>query len=137
GKDRAKWLKDHSDQKLGTAAAKELKEAGTIDELLAALDKKIAKKVTPRVVPGGAMVLQPSDERRRSGSHYTPRSLTEPLVRTTLEPILKQLTDPEAELPTVYEPSREDKERYTPGELAARVRLSEKMVEAAKRARKV
>ena len=41
---------------------------------------------TPSVVPKGAMVLQPSDERRRSGSHYTPRSLTEPIVRTTLRP---------------------------------------------------
>ena len=37
------------------------------------------------------MVLQPSDERRRSGSHYTPRSLTEPIVRTTLRPVLEQL----------------------------------------------
>ena len=39
------------------------------------------------------MVLQPSDERRRSGSHYTPRSLTEPIVRTTLQPILARLGD--------------------------------------------
>ena len=37
------------------------------------------------------MVLQPSDERRRSGSHYTPRALTEPIVRTTLGPILERL----------------------------------------------
>ena len=37
------------------------------------------------------MVLQPSDERRRSGSHYTPRSLTEPIVETTLRPILERL----------------------------------------------
>ena len=37
------------------------------------------------------MVLQPSDERRRSGSHYTPRSLTEPIVRTTLRPVLQRL----------------------------------------------
>lgn len=37
------------------------------------------------------MVLQPSDERRRSGSHYTPRSLTEPIVRTTLRPVLERL----------------------------------------------
>ena len=36
------------------------------------------------------MVLQPTDERRRSGSHYTPRSLTEPIVRTTLEPIFNR-----------------------------------------------
>ncbi|MFN9371906.1 MAG: Eco57I restriction-modification methylase domain-containing protein, partial [Planctomycetaceae bacterium] len=46
---------------------------------------------TPNVVPAGAMVFQPSDERRRSGSHYTPRSLTEPIVRTTLRPVLEQL----------------------------------------------
>jgi type I restriction-modification system DNA methylase subunit len=37
------------------------------------------------------MLLQPSEERRRSGSHYTPRALTEPIVRTTLEPILARL----------------------------------------------
>ena len=46
---------------------------------------------TPDLVPAGAMVLQPSEERRRSGSHYTPRSLTEPIVRTTLEPVLDGL----------------------------------------------
>ena len=46
---------------------------------------------TPDLVPPGAMVLQPSEERRRSGSHYTPRTLTEPIVRTTLEPILADL----------------------------------------------
>jgi 3-oxoacyl-[acyl-carrier-protein] synthase-3 len=33
-------------------------------------------------------VLQPGEERRRSGSHYTPRSLTEKVVRRTLEPLL-------------------------------------------------
>ena len=37
------------------------------------------------------MVLQPVDERREAGSHYTPRSLTEPIVRTTLRPILERL----------------------------------------------
>src|SRR5262249_30088451 len=37
------------------------------------------------------MILQPSDERRRSGSHYTPRLLTEPIVRTTLRPIFERL----------------------------------------------
>ena len=37
------------------------------------------------------MVLQPSEERRRSGSHYTPRELTEPIVRIALEPILDRL----------------------------------------------
>ncbi|MEO2045986.1 MAG: DNA methyltransferase, partial [Pirellulales bacterium] len=65
------------------------------------------------------------------------RSLTEPIVRTTLEPILKQLADLETDLPTVYDPSREDKRRYTAGELQARIRLSEKSVEVAKQAREV
>ena len=137
GKNRAKWLKEQSDQKITGAALKELKAAETIEELLTALDKKIAKKVSQRVVPAGAIVLQPSDERRRSGSHYTPRSLTEPIVRTTLEPILKQLYNSETDLPTVYEPTREDKRRYTKGELATRVRLSEKKVGFAKQAREV
>jgi hypothetical protein len=34
------------------------------------------------------LVLQPGEERRRSGSHYTPRSLTQRIVQRTLEPIL-------------------------------------------------
>jgi len=89
--DRAKWLVDRTDQKLSGEAAERLKSAATIDDLLAALDRKIAREVTPNAVPKGAMVLQPSDERRRTGSHYTPRSLTEPIVRTTLKPILEQL----------------------------------------------
>ena len=46
---------------------------------------------TPDMVPTGAMVLQPSEERRKTGSHYTPRSLTEPIVRATLEPVLERL----------------------------------------------
>ncbi len=37
------------------------------------------------------MVLQPSDERRRSGSHYTPRDLTRPIVTKALEPVLRGL----------------------------------------------
>ena len=89
--DRAKWLRDQTDQKLTGQAATALKDATGIDDVLAALDRKIDKNVTPNVVPAGSMVFQPSDERRQSGSHYTPRSLTEPIVRTTLRPILERL----------------------------------------------
>jgi N-6 DNA Methylase len=91
GKDRAKWLKDRTEQALTGQAAESLKSARTIEDLLAAIDHKIARSVTPNVVSKGAMVFQPSEERRRSGSHYTPRSLTEPIVRTTLKPVLEQL----------------------------------------------
>ena len=58
--------------------------AGTLEDLHAALEPVVDHGATPDLVPPGAMVLQPSEERRRSGSHYTPRSLTEPIVRTTL-----------------------------------------------------
>jgi hypothetical protein len=50
------------------------------------------KKQLPRHrAQAGRLVLQPGDERRRSGSHYTPRKLTQGIVQRTLEPILKCL----------------------------------------------
>ena len=89
--DRAKWLKEKSDQAVTGQAAAALKEAATPEDAVAALERKASFAATPRVVPAGAMVLQPSDERRRSGSHYTPRTLTEPIVETTFRPILERL----------------------------------------------
>jgi hypothetical protein len=91
--DRSKWLKEHAGQELTGTAATALKQATILDELLAALEKRIARQATPHVVHPGGLFLQPTDERRRSGSHYTPRALTEPIVRKTLEPVLKQLGD--------------------------------------------
>lgn len=90
-KDRAKWLKEQADHTLPAAAAKELEAAQSSEAMLEALQKRIARNATPAPVPAGGLVLQPTDARRRSGSHYTPRSLTEPIVRTTLEPVLDQL----------------------------------------------
>ena len=89
--DRTKWLKEKTEQSLTGQAAAALKESATPEDAVAALERKVAFAATPRVVPAGAMVLQPSDERRRSGSHYTPRTLTEPLVETTFRPILERL----------------------------------------------
>lgn len=89
--ERAKWLKEKTDQEFTSQAATALRAANSPEDAVAALESKIAKAATPRIVPPGAIVLQPSDERRKSGSHYTPRSLTEPIVRTTFSPILAQL----------------------------------------------
>ena len=147
--DRAKLLNEWTDQKLGTGDSASIKDATSIDELVAALDKKIAKHVTPGIVPADSMVFQPSDERRRSGSHYTPRSLTQPIVKTTLEPILKQLiTHPDELNPrdtqapssdvgssslglgaTVVQPrplAKELQKRLTKGEIAERERAEER-----------
>ena len=89
--ERIKWLKELADTELNGEAEKKLKAATSVDDLLGAMDKRVDRGATPGPVPKGGLVLQPTDERRRSGSHYTPRSFTEPIVRKTLEPILKRL----------------------------------------------
>jgi len=88
---REKWLQDHADRQLTDTLKKATASAAALEDLHAALLPMIDPAATPDLVPKGAMVLQPSEERRRSGSHYTPRALTEPIVRTTLEPILARL----------------------------------------------
>jgi hypothetical protein len=90
-KDRGKWVKEQTDQGVTGTALNALKTAETLEALVAALERKVARYLTPNIVSPDGMVLQPSDERRRSGSHYTPRSLTEPIVRKALEPVLRQL----------------------------------------------
>jgi hypothetical protein len=88
---RAKWVADHADRKLTAKPTAAVRAAATIEDLHAALAPVVDIAATPDMVPAGAMVLQPSEERRKTGSHYTPRSLTEPIVRTTLEPVLAGL----------------------------------------------
>ncbi len=90
---RTKWVDDRTDRKLTPKVAAAAKEAATLEDLHAALTRVTDTAATPDLVPPGAMILQPSEERRRSGSHYTPRALTEPIVRTTLEPILARRRD--------------------------------------------
>jgi len=90
---RAKWVQGAAERKLTATVTKPVKEATTLEDLHHALDKVIDRRATPDLVAEGALVLQPSEERRKSGSHYTPRALTEPIVRTTLKPILAQLRE--------------------------------------------
>ena len=100
GGGRAQWLRDRTDRTLTDTVRKPVAAAETVADLHAALQPVIDTAATPDLVPTGAMVLQPSEARRRSGSHYTPRELTEPIVRTTLEPILARLRGPGDEPPT-------------------------------------
>ena len=90
---RAQWVREQAEQKLTGNETTALASASTVAEVEAAIERKIDRRATPNVVPAGAMVLQPNEERRRSGSFYTPRSLTEPIVRTTLRPIFERLGD--------------------------------------------
>jgi len=42
----------------------------------------------PVVIPKGSVYVTAGTDRRSSGTHYTPRSLTEPIVKYTLEPLV-------------------------------------------------
>lgn len=87
--DRLSMLKEAECKAEGKVATA-VKAAKTILDLQAALDRRISHR-TPSVLPMGSLYLQPGEERRRSGSHYTPQKLTQPIVETTLRPILSQL----------------------------------------------
>ena len=76
-----------------------MRAAETVNDLHAALDRVLDHAATPDLVEPGALVLQPNAERRRSGSHYTPRELTEPIVRHTLAPLLERLRGADGRAP--------------------------------------
>ncbi len=85
---RAAWVGDTAALPKSAAAklADALKTATTEAEALAALDAlRVKGSATGRA---GQLVIQPGSERRRTSSHYTPPSLTAPIVRRTLEPLL-------------------------------------------------
>ena len=100
GGSRARWLQARADRNLTDTVARGLRAAETVDDLHAALDRALDKDATPDLVPPGALVLQPNEERRRSGTHYTPRELTEPIVRHTLAPVLERLRGEDDRPPT-------------------------------------
>ncbi len=90
---RLKRLAEGAECKVEGKVAAAVKAAASVADLTAALGKKLSRR-TPSPVPNGGLFLQPTAERRRSGSHYTPRSLTKPIVETTLKPILARLSHP-------------------------------------------
>ncbi|HKI20923.1 MAG TPA: DNA methyltransferase, partial [Isosphaeraceae bacterium] len=88
---RGKRFKALTDRTLPKAAGAAVRDARNEVELVAALDRLIDRRLTPAPVPAGSLVFQPSPERRRTGSHYTPRSLTKDIVVRALKPILDRL----------------------------------------------
>jgi hypothetical protein len=87
---RSAWLDREAGCKLTGKAATALAGARTAEDVVAALGRKVSDR-TPQIIAPGGLYLQPGEERRRSGSHYTPRELTGPIVRTTLAPVLAAL----------------------------------------------
>ena len=90
---RATFLQDEA----GLTKAAAIKLADALDRAkndAAALDILFAARVRGTdVLSAGRLVIQPGSERRRTSSHYTPRALTEPIVRKTLEPLLAAMGD--------------------------------------------
>lgn len=85
---RAAFLQDEAG--LPKAAATKLADAlEKAKDDAAALEVLASARVRgTEVLTAGRLVIQPGAERRRTSSHYTPRTLTEPIVRKTLEPLL-------------------------------------------------
>lgn len=88
---RGKWLADElglakaDADKIAKAVGKEHKPAAIVEALAPFATTNPPKR------DAGRYVIQPGAERRRSGSHYTPRSLTAPIVEKTLAPLLAAL----------------------------------------------
>jgi hypothetical protein len=96
GEERLKALAE-VDVKPSGAAAGEVKKAASVEALAAALAKSVSPR-RPGLLAPGTLYLQPTEERRRSGSHYTPRELTRPIVEKTLAPLLARLREREGGL---------------------------------------
>jgi hypothetical protein len=94
GPNRAKFLKEKAGRnalsdKVGKALSTAGGEAAVLEALLPIVDERGSPGGS--VSPPGAPLLQPTDERRRTGSHYTPRSLTAPIVLHALESAVERL----------------------------------------------
>jgi len=92
--DRAKHLKEQAERgKLAARVGAALAAAGSGAALIEALRPIVDERGSPggRIAPPGTPLLQPTDERRRTGSHYTPRTLTEPIVRHALAPAFERI----------------------------------------------
>ena len=90
GADRLKRLKSEANLDLKDKAGAALEAATTVAALQAALGRRTSGR-QPGLLPKGSLYLQPGEERRKTGSHYTPRSLTSPIVATALRPVLEHL----------------------------------------------
>ena len=90
GAKRTKWLEDEAGTSLPTKAANALKVADSEDALVEALAPRINRDLFDGPHAAGSLVFQPTEERRRSGSHYTPRSLTRPIVEEALRPWMER-----------------------------------------------
>lgn len=91
---RAAWLQDElgfdkaGAKKVAAAVVDASDAIAAREALLTATKVRSAERRAALSAAAGRLALQPGPERRRTSSHYTPRSLSGPIVRRTLEPLL-------------------------------------------------
>lgn len=90
---RERWLADELgfDKNVAGKIAEAVGASKKAEEALLAMEPLSGRR--PERAKAGALVIQPGPERRRTSSHYTPRTLTEPIVARTLEPLIKAMGD--------------------------------------------
>jgi len=92
--ERVRFLKETTDRgQVPDGMARALAGATDAATLAEALRHIVDERGSPsgQLVVGGRPPLQPTDERRRTGSHYTPRTLTNPIVQHALAPTFARL----------------------------------------------
>ena len=87
---REKWIIEETGVDFGFSSniKNSLKSALNCSDLCQGLENKLSK-YTPRGLIKGSLVLQPTVERRNTGSHYTPRTLTQPIIQEVFRPWLE------------------------------------------------
>ena len=109
GAKRITFIEELTGWKPNAKAGAAIKAAKDQGEMLDALADRIRRDITPRPLTQGGLTLQPGEERRKSGSHYTPQQLTRPLVAKAFEPHFNRMgdkPDPDAVLSmTVCDPA--------------------------------
>jgi len=93
GAKRINFIEELTAWKPPAAVGNAIKAAKDQGEMLDALADRIRHDITPRPLTQGGLTLQPGEERRKSGSHYTPPQLTRPLVAKAFEPHFKRMGD--------------------------------------------
>jgi hypothetical protein len=86
-------LKKALDRPVEGDAARKLRAACGDDELFKRVQPfsgliRNDRLERPVVIRAGSVFVTAGTDRRSSGTHYTPRSLTEPIVQYTLEPLV-------------------------------------------------
>jgi hypothetical protein len=92
--DRVSFLKNEAGLDVKGRIAEAVRDAASIEDLAGALGRRASPR-QPDLIPEGALFLQPGEERRKFGAHYTSRDLTRVVVGRALAPLLRDDMPPE------------------------------------------